>query len=136
MRNYTRKHPHYLGFKDKLLWLGAHTEPPRKGICMFCGARKGDINPKTGKPIITTRAHIKYLDNDPLKCTIELCSACHRKLDHGIPPDRKCCLCNRNWTGRDDDGNFRWYKTANEGQFLCGRCYMRRWSETHAAAGC
>lgn len=81
MKFYYRERPSYFWYKDKILW-DKQQRRLRKGVCVFCGAKKGDIHPNSGKVILTVRAHIEYHDDDPLKDTIELCQSCHRKFDH------------------------------------------------------
>jgi hypothetical protein len=69
---YTRliSNPRLLHYKDKFIFL---KENPRKGICSWCG-KKG----------ITQMHHFaEYHDDDPLKDTVEICVACHKKV-HGI----------------------------------------------------
>jgi hypothetical protein len=59
-----------LCFKGKDVYL---KENPRKGVCELCGAVKGIDCQRT------SRHHIRYHPEDPLKDTIELCNSCHRK---------------------------------------------------------
>jgi len=66
-------------FKGKTVFL---KENPRKGVCTWCGKKKGEpfINNRNKlRYVKTTIHHIEYHDDDPLKDTIELCSSCHAK---------------------------------------------------------
>ncbi len=112
-------------FKGKKLH---HEEPLRNGVCAFCGARKGDPHPKTGKPIRTVTAHIEYHDDSPLEDTVELCTGCHDKYDRGIPSDRKCCECESNKTYVPKNGNADWFRNPNkEGEYFCKSCYRKEY---------
>jgi hypothetical protein len=82
LKFYHRKLGSDFSYKGKMLWDKEHRRL-RSGVCAFCGAKKGDINPNNGRPILTARAHIQYHDDDPPKDTIELCFTCHRKYDRG-----------------------------------------------------
>jgi hypothetical protein len=103
MKFYFRERPSYFGYKGKVFW-DKEQRRLRSGICALCGAKSGDINPDTGRRVQTHRAHVEYHDDDPLKDVVELCSACHRKYDHGIPADRTCCICGSNTTHMGSDG--------------------------------
>jgi len=110
-------------YKGKSFW-DKQKRRLRTGICAFCGAKSGDINPKSGRPIRTNRAHIEYHDDDPLKDVIELCLSCHTKYDRGIPPDRRCCVCGSNRTLMEKHKGYeepyaKWYKGPVKGQFKC-----------------
>jgi hypothetical protein len=129
-RFYFRECASLFSYKGKLFW-DKQKRRLRSGICALYGARRGNINPNTGKPIQTHRAHIEYHEDEPLKDTIELCATCHRKYDHGVPPDRTCCICGSNRTYmRERDGYEDlypcWFRGPLEGQFMCQNCYRKK----------
>jgi hypothetical protein len=65
-----KNNPRVLTFKSRRILV---QKPPRKGICQWCGARRG-IECR-----VTNLHHIEYHDEDPLRDTIELCAKCHAK---------------------------------------------------------
>jgi len=71
-------------FKGKSIQLKYN---PRKGQCTKCNLKIGDLYINCeGKWAVLKRTclhHIEYHDDDPLKDTIELCVACHRRTHLG-----------------------------------------------------
>jgi hypothetical protein len=64
--------------------ISLHRPEPRIGVCNLCRAVYGEIDAQ--RHAIYQRRfslhHEQYDDNDPLAYTMEVCPACHRKLDN------------------------------------------------------
>lgn len=76
----SKKHPRLLHYKSKQFIL---TFSPRKGLCDWCGKKKGDEyidhQGKLAKVKKTDRHHIEYYPIFIWFGTVELCRSCHTK---------------------------------------------------------